>query len=817
MLRYGTSEDFILEKYELDSCQICKKTTYVVKSNDNLVKLGFVRRCGGRGCFWYTTSMRSAIEYYQSYGQASAEIDRVFAPKVRQREDLFALSSAIKTDNFIELKVKEGFKLREWQEAGIEYCQLAGNVLIADGMRVGKEQPHSSLIMTPNGWTTMGKIQVNGYVIGSDGNSKRVVDKYPQGIKDIYKVIFSDNTEVMCGLEHLWTVRSDNDKRRGRDWRILTTKELMSPRRMTWEIPIVSPINFQEKELLLDPYILGVLIADGSLTEGIKFVPGDKLVPIEVSKSLPPDYYVNEGADYGTSTCYYINREGLNGRKFGKNQLRAYIKEVGLDITGEYKFIPEEYKFSSITQRTALLQGLMDCDGAAYEGKYSYSTTSLRLANDVADLVKSLGGISTVNYAAGKTRIRDGRVSIEKDCYNINIRVDFNPFRAKHFNWKPRKTDLRKFIKSIEFSHREEASCISVDSRDHLYLTNGYNLTHNSYVALGLTLDATTTLLIVPASLKQTWKDFILAFHPNPVINMLEPHQGVKDGYNIINYEMVSKMPITEVDVCILDECHLIKENSAYRTRAIHKVKAKKKLALTGTPILNTFSELLAVLSWLDPKWAKYTVVGDSISDSHESFTREQLDIELRSTCYIRRTLDDVSDSPGTKSNNIYIDCPIELRGTVPITEQAVRRHNIGLHKVPYIVDYCNTYKQSLVVFTYHQDVTRQLKVSLGNQAEVIYGLSSDIERKTAIQNFNSGRVRVLIVSIGVGSVGIDLSSASRILFAEMDWNLLMDQAKERCSNMTKTNNVVVEYLILQGSLDERISGLLKEKDKETL
>ena len=77
---------------------------------------------------------------------------------------------------------------------------------------VGKAQPLSSKILTPNGWTTMGKIVVGDQVIGSDGKPQKVLGVFPQGMRPIYKVEFNDQTSVLCDKEHLWSVNSSKQR-----------------------------------------------------------------------------------------------------------------------------------------------------------------------------------------------------------------------------------------------------------------------------------------------------------------------------------------------------------------------------------------------------------------------------------------------------------------------------------------------------------------------------------------------------------------------------------------------------------------------------
>lgn len=80
------------------------------------------------------------------------------------------------------------------------------NVGIIGESGIGKEQPLSAKIITPTGVKTMGDMKVGSQVIGQDGKPYNVTGIYPQGVKPVYKISFSDGSYTECGLEHLWKV-----------------------------------------------------------------------------------------------------------------------------------------------------------------------------------------------------------------------------------------------------------------------------------------------------------------------------------------------------------------------------------------------------------------------------------------------------------------------------------------------------------------------------------------------------------------------------------------------------------------------------------
>ncbi|KKK70781.1 hypothetical protein LCGC14_2920530, partial [marine sediment metagenome] len=156
------------------------------------------------------------------------------------------------------------------------------------------------------------------------------------------------------------------------------------------------------------------------------------------------------------------------------------------------RFIPTRYKHADVEQRTELLRGLLDTDGeCGAHGSIGYSTTSPQLAQDVLWLVRSLGGKASLQATTKHAWYHDDdrrRVPC-RDCHRLTITLDWNPFTLKHRRerWHvPEARYLTRWIDRIEYSHDEEAMCITVAAPDGLYLTNDFIVTHNSTLAAWL-------------------------------------------------------------------------------------------------------------------------------------------------------------------------------------------------------------------------------------------------------------------------------------------------------------------------------------------
>src|SRR5689334_22598057 len=133
----------------------------------------------------------------------------------------------------------------------------------------GRAQPLDTTVLTPEGWARFGDLQVGDLVVGSDGLPTPVLGVYPQGRKPVYRVTAQDGASTLACGEHLWTVRTRGDRRRG-TWRTLQTQDMAGSLRSfhahRYELPLVEPVEFVEREVPMHPYALGLLLGDGCTT-----------------------------------------------------------------------------------------------------------------------------------------------------------------------------------------------------------------------------------------------------------------------------------------------------------------------------------------------------------------------------------------------------------------------------------------------------------------------------------------------------------------------------------------------------------------------
>lgn len=372
-------------------------------------------------------------------------------------------------------------------------------MLIFGQAGMGKSQPLFSNVLTPKGFKPMGCIKVGEEVLSADGNAQTVEGVYPQGVRPYYRITTNDGCECFCDIEHVWTVRNSTGNSRKAGWRNMTLAQMiekgitcpMSPSALVhgrkptprFEIPVGKMFAFTEKELPIDPYILGVLIGDGTLVGSVVAFSNpefDKFIKQKVEERLPEGYILTK---HEGGCPQYVIAQKNSGEKQG---FKKKVSALGLDVHSGDKFIPKEYLISSVGQRLQLLHGLMDTDGYCIKNRTVYSTSSGKLAQDVVELVRSLGGTATINYY-----VREDRDSKE---YRVRIRMAECPFslERKAKEWNP--IEPSRYIVSAEKIGYTECQCIKVSNDDELYITDDYIVTHNTTLALSapkpLLLDA---------------------------------------------------------------------------------------------------------------------------------------------------------------------------------------------------------------------------------------------------------------------------------------------------------------------------------------
>ncbi len=359
-------------------------------------------------------------------------------------------------------------------------------IIIAARPSMGKAQPLDAKVLTPRGFVCMGSLKEGDELASIDGKPSRVVGIFPQGERQVYRVELSDGRSAECCAEHLWRIWY-------RGWdspRIISTGrllEMLQRRRYQRRLYIETfDGDFgNDAELAIDPWLLGFLIGDGTLHgTSVCFSTGSREILDRVAGAVGSDYTITHAGAYD----YRITQQGPKTRGRGyrnANALKVALERLGLwGSHAQDKFIPRQFFSFSKASRAQLLRGLIDSDGWIETwGSIRFGSASERLARDVVDLVRSLGG--TASYSSRSTSYsyrgerRPGRAA-----YICNIQLpdelETGFITPKQTRRAARRRLRRLNILSITPTRFTQTQCIAVSHPSHLYITDGYTVTHNT-------------------------------------------------------------------------------------------------------------------------------------------------------------------------------------------------------------------------------------------------------------------------------------------------------------------------------------------------
>lgn len=367
--------------------------------------------------------------------------------------------------------------------------------MVCGGEQSGKAQDINTPIPTPSGWRKLGDIQVGDVVFADDGRPCNVTKAFPVMLgRPCCQITFDSGETFIVDADHQWATQSESErkntnryKRHGKEffthpsrlitrrkYSVRTTKELaehieVSKPKTPWgkhsmanySMPCPLAVRYQEKDLPIPPYILGVWLGDGTTVNGsIACNPEtDWEIPARISQL---GFSVTKW-----KAPYSWNIVGLNTK----------LHQLG--VRGN-KHIPEQYLRASVAQRLELLRGLVDTDGYATSKGSEFYNKNERLIDDACELLSSLG----IKYHKRSKRAK----LYGKDCgmaFTLAFNTTFNVFhltrKKKKQNRLPTGHTQNYYIRSITPCPSVPVKCLEVDSPSHLFLIGKTFIpTHNS-------------------------------------------------------------------------------------------------------------------------------------------------------------------------------------------------------------------------------------------------------------------------------------------------------------------------------------------------
>lgn len=397
------------------------------------------------------------------------------------RDQALIMGNSVEKSKF----AKEWFESIRYTESEVELVRKGNTPIeqrhILIKYKGAQGHPLGHRLFTDNGRVTVGNVQIGDKIIGADGKLCTVVDKSEVFMKPMYELELKDGRKLQVSDDHINSILYKTDN--GYKELDVLTKDLVNlpmwlhrktinhstPR--IW-IKNCKPIEYSEKELPIDPYTLGLVLGDGY------YHTADYSVKLTASAD-DMDYYRTQipyalGYTDVSKSAHVVTVKGL---------YKSY-QALGLDSTKAHnKFIPEAYKYGSIEQRLALLQGLIDTDGTVAAGNRGvrFMSTSTRLIDDVVELVLSLGGNVTrgVSHRVGRT---SNGITANYDLHRLYIKLNMPvvrlPRKLEKLSYNQR--DSKVAVVAIREIPVVPSQCIAVDNEEHQYIVENYVRTHNT-------------------------------------------------------------------------------------------------------------------------------------------------------------------------------------------------------------------------------------------------------------------------------------------------------------------------------------------------
>jgi SWI/SNF-related matrix-associated actin-dependent regulator of chromatin subfamily A-like protein 1 len=321
------------------------------------------------------------------------------------------------------------------------------------------------------------------------------------------------------------------------------------------------------------------------------------------------------------------------------------------------------------------------------------------------------------------------------------------------------------------------------------------------------------------------------------------------------------------IDFLIIDEAHRLKNWSANTTKNIFKLKgmSEKIILLTGSPVMNNPSDLWTLLRFVDEhknyaedknkfliqycggEWNSFAGGIKSNLKNIDPLKLEELQIKLRTSIMIRRT-----------KQEVFPDMPPKIRSVVPVEVDnslfkefddlnsllsdmtdlnadastsvlsGLRPENIaeftelrkltGRAKVKPTVEYIKDnipITDKVLIFCQYHDTIDLYKQHFAS-ADIISGKVSAEQREIIKENFQKDKLkRYLILQMDAGGVGLNLTSANHVVFAELHVvPKIMEQCEDRANRYGQDKTVYVHVMVAEGTADASLGNLIVGKIK---
>jgi superfamily II DNA or RNA helicase len=381
------------------------------------------------------------------------------------------------------------------------------------------------------------------------------------------------------------------------------------------------------------------------------------------------------------------------------------------------------------------------------------------------------------------------------------------------------------------------------------------------------------TLVVCPASLLGNWEREIGRFAPGTAVYRFHGARrsldGVREGFLLTTYATMRMdagvLGERRWRLVVADEAQQVKNRTSDTARALRRIPADVRLALTGTPVENDVSDLWAILDWTTP--GLLGTAGEFRAEwGRPAATTERVDAgrllgRIARPFLLRRRKSDpgvLSELPPKTETDqlvsltpeqatLYTRAVDEIMGTIRGTGPGIARHGLILKLLTALKQICNHPAHYLretdgvltgrsgklallddlldtvqaeggaaLVFTQYVVMARLLLRHLterGVPALLLHGGTPVAVREQLVRRFERGEAPVFLLSLKAAGVGLNLTRADHVIHYDRWWNPAVEQqATDRAYRMGQTRPVQVHRMICEGTLEDRIAALLESK-----
>ncbi len=443
---------------------------------------------------------------------------------------------------------------------------------------------------------------------------------------------------------------------------------------------------------------------------------------------------------------------------------------------------------------------------------------------------------------------------------------------------KLNKTNPSKQFKGKLHNFQKEGLDFLLKSTGNALLADemGLGKTVQTLAYLSTEKQASPTLVVAPLVTLRNWQREIEKFMikksrngklmekdvPSSTLIRKGKSQDIgKFDFYIINYELLEKRfnDLSKLNIrsIVCDEVQNLRSKSTKKYGAVKKLAALKsvkyRIGLSGTPIYNHGSEIWPIVDILKPgllgSFKEFCEYFCYVNDKGKAIVlenkRESLRDELCRHVMLRRKKSDVLKELKDKvrykefidSDSNYYNKELDKIWKKLEEEQKVaenefdksasyqraiqsERQAAGVAKLPHVINFVKNIMEideSVVVFCHHRAIHDLLHNSLSEYSPAsIIGGQSDETRQKQIDNFQEGKTKLMVAGLRAGNVGINLTRAKYVIFAELDWSpAIHRQAEDRLHRIGQKNTVFAYYLIGNGTLDDHVAKILVDKSYE--